>query len=46
MVRFGGRYTIGSWRADAAVMFGVTTNDPTVGVAAGFTYVFDLPALP
>jgi hypothetical protein len=46
MVRFGGRYTVGSWRADAAVMFGVTSNDPTVGFAGGFTYVFNLPALP
>ena len=41
MLRFGGRYTVGPLRADAALMFGVTSNDPTVGVAAGFTYVFD-----
>jgi len=41
MVRFGTRYTIGSWRADGAMMFGVTSNDPTIGVAAGFTYVFN-----
>ncbi len=40
MARFGGRYTIGSWRADAAVMVGITDNDPSVGVATGFTYVF------
>jgi hypothetical protein len=40
MARFGGRYTIGSWRADAALLFGVTSRDPSVGVAAGFTYVF------
>jgi hypothetical protein len=46
VVRFGGRYTIGSWRGDAAVMFGVTANDPTVGVGAGFTYVFNAPNLP
>jgi hypothetical protein len=46
MVRFGARYTIGSWRADAALLFGVTTNDPTIGMAAGFTYVFNLPPLP
>jgi hypothetical protein len=46
MVRFGGRYTIGSWRADAAMMFGVTSNDPTFGIAAGFTYVFNIPNLP
>jgi hypothetical protein len=46
MVRFGGRYTIGSWRADAALMFGVTASDPTVGVGGGFTYVFNAPNLP
>ena len=46
IVRFGGRYTIGSWRADAAVMFGVTANDPTVGFGTGFTYVFNAPNLP
>jgi hypothetical protein len=46
MVRFGGRYTLGSWRADAAVMFGVTASDPTVGFGAGFTYVFNAPNLP
>lgn len=46
MVRFGARYTVGSWRADGVVMFGVTANDPTVGVGAGFTYVFNAPRLP
>jgi hypothetical protein len=46
MVRFGGRYTIGSWRGDAAVMFGVTASDPTIGFGAGFTYVFNAPDLP
>jgi hypothetical protein len=45
-VRFGGRYTIGSWRGDAAVLFGVTSRDPSVGVAAGFTYVFNAFQLP
>ena len=45
-VRFGARYTIGTWRADAAVLFGVTSNDPAVGVAAGFTYVFSGLRLP
>jgi hypothetical protein len=46
LVRFGVRYTIGSWRADAAMLFGATTNDPTIGMAAGFTYVFNIPSLP
>ena len=40
-VRFGARYTIGGWRGDVAVLFGLTSQDPSVGVAAGFTYVFD-----
>lgn len=46
MLRFGGRYTVGSWRADAALLFGVTTPEPSVGVAAGFTWVFDAFQLP
>jgi hypothetical protein len=40
IVRLGGRYTIGSWRADAAILFGVTARDPGFGFAAGATYVF------
>lgn len=46
IVRFGGRYTLGSLRADAAIFFGVTSHDPGVGVAAGFTYIFDAFRLP
>jgi hypothetical protein len=46
MFRFGGRYTVGSWRADAAVMLGMTNIDAGVGVAAGFTYVFDAFKVP
>jgi hypothetical protein len=45
-VRFGGRYTIGTWRADAGILFGVTSTDPGVGVTAGFTYVFSGFQLP
>ena len=45
-VRFGARYTIGTWRADAALLFGATSNDPGFGVAAGFTYVFSGFRLP
>jgi hypothetical protein len=44
--RFGGRYTIGSWRADAAVFFGLTSTDPSVGFTGGFTYVFDAFQIP
>ena len=46
VVRFGSRYTIKSWRADAAVLFGVTSRDPGIGVAAGFTYVFNAFTIP
>jgi len=46
VLRVGGRYTVGSWRGDAAVMLGTTNADVGVGVAAGFTYVFDAFRVP
>ena len=46
MLRFGGRYTAGTWRADAGLLFGITSNDPAVGFTAGFTYVFDAFQVP
>ena len=46
IVRLGARYTIGGWRGDVAMLFGITPKDPTIGASAGFTYVFTLPALP
>jgi hypothetical protein len=46
VVRLGARYTIGSWRADAAVLFGVTARDPSIGIAGGFTYVFNAFSVP
>jgi hypothetical protein len=46
VVRLGARYTIGTWRADAAVLFGVTARDPGFGIAAGATYVFDAFRVP
>ena len=46
VLRVGGRYTVGSWRGDAAVMLGTTDADVGVGVAAGFTYVFDAFRVP
>ena len=45
-VRVGARYTVGGWRADAAVLVGVTTRDPGIGFAAGFTYVFNAFKIP
>jgi hypothetical protein len=46
IARLGTRYTIGGWRADAAVLFGITSRDPSVGFAAGFTYVFNAFQVP
>jgi hypothetical protein len=46
IARFGARYTIGSWRADGALLFGLTSHDPTFGFAAGFTYVFNAFQVP
>jgi hypothetical protein len=45
-VRVGARYTIGTLRADAALMFGLTSDDPSIGVGAGFTYVFNAFQVP
>ena len=44
--RFGARYTIGGWRGDAAVVVGLTSRDPGIGLAAGFTYVFNAFQIP
>lgn len=46
MVRLGARYTIGSVRADAALLVGVTARDPGLGFAAGMTYVFNAFQVP
>jgi len=45
-VRLGARYTVGGWRGDVAVLLGVTSRDPGVGFAAGFTYVFNAFTIP
>ena len=44
--RIGVRYTIGNWRTDAAMLFGVTSLDPSFGFAGGFTYVFQAFQIP
>jgi hypothetical protein len=46
LLRFGGRYTTGPVRADAAVLVGLTSRDPRWGVTAGFTYVFNAFQIP
>ena len=43
VARFGGRYTIGGGRGDAGLLIGLTSADPSWGLTAGFTYVFDSP---
>ena len=41
------RYTFGGWRADAAILFGVTsTRSAASGYAAGSTYVFNAFQVP
>jgi len=42
----GARYTFGGWRADGALLFGVTSSDPTFGFTGGFTYVFNAFQIP
>jgi hypothetical protein len=39
--RIGARHTRGTVRVDGAVLFGITRSDPTFGVTAGLTYVFN-----
>ncbi len=46
MMRFGGRYTHGMFRIDAALAIGLTAQDPGIGFATGFTYVFDAFKIP
>jgi hypothetical protein len=45
-LRLGGRYTHGPARLDAGLFFGLTTIDPTFGLTAGFTYVFNAFTIP
>ena len=46
VARVGARYTTGGWRADAGVLFGLTSRDPNFGCLAGFTYVFNAFQVP
>ena len=46
MLRFGSRYTVGSVRADTALLVGLTPRDPGFGISAGFTYVFNAFQVP
>lgn len=46
VMRFGGRYTRGPVRLDGAVLLGMTARDPSFGVTAGFTWVFNAFQVP
>jgi hypothetical protein len=46
ILKVGGRYTRGPLRLDGGVFFGLTTIDPSIGVTAGFTYVFSAFTVP
>ena len=41
VMRLGARYTRGAVRIDGAVLSGLTSRDPSFGVTAGFTWVFE-----
>ena len=45
-MRLGGRYTRGAVRVDAAVLFGMTSRDPSIGVTTGFTWVLNAFKVP
>ena len=40
VLRLGGRYTKGTVRVDGGMLIGITSNDPSFGLTAGFTWVF------
>jgi hypothetical protein len=40
VLNFGARYTTGSFRLDGGMYVGLTSLDPTFGIAGGFTWVF------
>ena len=46
LLKLGGRFTQGSVRFDAAVFFGLTSVDPTIGLTGGVTYVFNAFRVP
>ena len=46
MMRLGARYTRGTVRIDGAILSGITSRDPSFGVTAGFTWVFEAFQIP
>src|SRR5258706_6404160 len=45
-LKLGGRFTRGPIRFDAGIFFGLNAVDPTVGVTAGVTYIFNAFRIP
>jgi hypothetical protein len=45
-MRLGGRYTTGPVRFDVAVLLGMTSRDPSIGITAGFTWVINAFQVP
>src|SRR5262245_44202481 len=46
ILKAGGRFTHKTLRLDAAILFGLTAVDPSVGFTTGFTYVFNAFKVP
>jgi hypothetical protein len=46
VMRIGARYTVGPGRVDGGILLGMTSRDPSFGVMAGFTYVFNAFRVP
>jgi hypothetical protein len=46
LLRFGARYTMSGVRFDGGVLIGLTPRDPSIGMTAGFTWVFDAVKIP
>jgi len=46
ILKLGARYTRGPARLDAGIFIGTTTLDPTIGLTAGVTYVFNAFTVP
>jgi hypothetical protein len=46
LLKLGGRFTQGPVRLDLGLFFGLHAVDPTIGVTAGVTYVFNAFTLP
>ena len=46
LLRFGARYTVQGVRVDGGILLGLTSRDPSFGVSAGLTWVFNAFKVP